>query len=138
VDFDDFISKNISKNPTPGEIYTLFERFLATTNDNSWTWYVNDKEFKFEEYFTKDNINSLFRLISKTDFYKDEYKNIFKYIKSIIKRAFKITFKIYTKEELLDIERTKKMYENQINKRLPIYRKKFFKLVPLMVDKWVK
>lgn len=141
VDFDNFISKNISKNPTPGEIYSLFERFLIhVTNsdkDLSWTWYVNDREFKFENFFKKDDLNSLFRIISKTDFYKDEYKNVFRYIKSIIKRAFKLTFKIYTKEELLDIERTKKMYETQINKRLPNYRKKFFKLVPLMVDKWV-
>lgn len=139
ADFDDFISNNISKNPTPSEIYNLFEKFLAGNQDKSWTWYTKDDEFKFEDYLTSSQINRLFhQFVYIKDFYKDEYDNVIKYLKSQIKKAFKSSFNKYTKEELLEINRTKKMIESKINKRLPKFRKKFFRLVSIMIDKWCK
>ncbi len=143
VSFDKFISDylhfNLLDNPTPSDIYNLFEKFLSQSPDTSWTWYVYDKEFRFENHLTESQINRLFhQFVFTKDFYKDEYDSIFTYIKSYIKKAFRSTFNNYNEEELTDIEKNKKLIENKINQRLPKYRKKFFRLVTLMVDKWCK
>jgi len=139
IDFDEFISNSEIDDPTPGEIYELFEKFLSQTSDNSWTWYIKDDKFKFEDYFSNSLINRLFnQFIYTKDFYADEYENMFKYIKSILMKSYKRVFNSYSDKEIIEIKRTKKLFENKINHRLPKYRRKMFKLVPLMVDKWCK
>ena len=139
IDFDEFISKSKIKDPTPGEIYELFESFLSQSEDISWTWYVKEDEFKFENYFSDSLINRLFnQFVYTKDFYADEYENMFKYIRSIFKKSYRRIFNSYSDEEIIEIKRTKKLFERKINQRLPKYRKKLFKLVPLMVDKWCK
>jgi len=139
IDFDEFIKSSEIDNPTPGQIYELFEKFLIGYHDVSWTWYVKDDEFKFEDYFSDSLINRLFnQFVYTKDFYSDEYENMFKYIRSILKKSYRKVFNKYTSEEIIEIKRTKKLFERKINQRLPKYRKKLFKLVPLMVDKWCK
>lgn len=139
IDFDEFIKNSQINNPTPGQIYDLFEKFLSQTSDVSWTWYVKDDEFKFEDYFSNSLINRLFnQFVYTKDFYSDEYENMFKYIKSIFKKSYRKIFNSYTDEEIIEIKKTKKLFERKINQRLPKYKKKLFKLVSLMIEKWCK
>lgn len=137
IEFDNFIAKNISSDPTPMEIWSLFERFLISTNDKSWTWYFKDDEFKFENYLPKSQINRLFtQFIYKGDIYKGEYDNLIKWLITGIKRLFKTKLNKYSEGELMEINKIKRFYEKQINIRLPKYRKRFLRMVQLMVDKW--
>jgi hypothetical protein len=137
IDFDNFIAKNISDNPTPTEIWSLFERFLMSNRDNSWSWYFKDEKFKFEDYLSKSQINRLFtQFIYNNDIYNDEYNSLIKWISTSIRRLFKTKLNKYSEKELKDIDKVKRFYEKQINLRLPKYRRRFLRIVQLMVDKW--
>ena len=50
----------------------------------------------------------------------------------------KTKLNFYSKEELSEIQRSKKKVEIEINKRIQKYRKKFFRLITLMSEKWCK
>ena len=137
IDFDSFVAKNISDNPTPNEILSLFERFLISNRDDSWLWYFKNDEFKFEDYLSKAQINRLFtQFVYKNDIYNGEYDNLIKWLITGIKRLFKTKLNKYSEGELMEINKIKRFYEKQINMRLPKYRKKFLRIVQLMVDKW--
>ena len=136
-EFDNWISSRVSSNPTPKEIWGLFAEFLTSVKDRTWSWYFMDGEFRFSDYLSDAQINRLFtQFIYNKDIYRGELDNPVKYFTIGLKKSFKTKFNKYTQDELKEIEKLKKFYEKRINHRLPRYRRKFSRLIQLMIDKW--
>jgi len=137
MEFDDFLKDKKSLIKKPGDVATAFDVFLDTRKDKSHLYYfVKDFSFEWLLNGNKRKINQILHSISNKDFYPKEYNNNYRFIETMVKKAFKSTFNRYSEEEMRDIEKTKKTYEKMINKNLKKYNKKFFKIVPAMVEKY--
>lgn len=151
-DFDNFLLDLIKngylkdKKIEPIDIKICFYSFLSKTEDKSWTWYTYVTNFKFTDYMHKKDINNLFlslikdkniELSGKDLIYSiNLYKDVYKYLKNKIFKIFKID-KI-KKEDQDKIDKLVNYFESDIRKINKIYRKKMYRLIPLMIEKYVK
>ena len=153
IDVNQLREATIRVNINNSTILQYFYEFLTKSNDTSWTLYWNAKRgltvtkgkgsvganFKFEDFLDKDQINRLFYNYAYTkNLYPNEYNNLFTLLRDNIKRSYKTIFKKYSEKDLIEIERNKKFFENEINRKVDKYYKKMLRLVTLMCEKWVK
>jgi len=146
VDIDNYLQNNIKRIKNKELVKNLMEEFLNNEPDKSYTWWVGyfdgkktNREFNFSNYLSNDNINKFFFIINKEKMpIKYSFKETFKEIFSDILDVIKIKFNKYSKKEIDAIQKTRKEYEKEINKRKNIFRKKFFRLFSIMTDKYGK
>jgi hypothetical protein len=152
VDLDIYLKKIIDiKKQSPNDksvskdfIIDVIKGFLNTCDDMTYTWWVGyfngekvSKEFNFSNYLKESDINRLFYLITKKDFKPGySYTDMFKEIYFDLKNILKTKMNIYSKEDKVLIQKYRKSFELEINKRKKVFSKKFYRLFSIMVDKY--
>ena len=153
-DFDEYLKNIISNigktNLTPSIIVKSFNEFLKKHEDRTWTWYLGDREFKFKNYALKEDINLLFHKIiipiMKNGKVEEDIDLTFYSISNMIKSAWnKIKELLFGRKKLeisekeqIEINRAIKKLENNINRKKKRYNSKFRKMIPLMIEKYIK
>jgi len=152
VDLDIYLKKIVDiKKQSPNDksvskdfIIDVIKGFLNTCDDMTYTWWVGyfngekvSKEFNFSNYLKESDINRLFYLITKKDFKPGySYTDMFKEIYFDLKNILKTKMNIYSKEDKVLIQKYRKSFELEINKRKKVFSKKFYRLFSIMVDKY--
>lgn len=152
VNIDEYIQEHVrmSKKLSPDKkidkehIILLCKKCLEESKDLSYTWWIGwlsdtktDKEFKFSNYLKEKDINRLFYLISKNDFNPGcSFIDIFKDVYLDLKKMIKTKFNIYSKKDKILIQRKRKIFEAEINKRKRKFSKRFYRLFSIMVSKY--
>lgn len=134
------IDKIVSKD----FIVQIIKGFLNTCEDFTYTWWVGyfngtevSKEFNFSNYLKESDINRLFYLITKKDFNPScSYIDMFKEIYLDLKNLIKMKLNIYSKKDKILIQKNRKIFEKEINRRKKIFSKKFYRLFTIMVEKY--
>lgn len=147
-DFDQQVSK--MQNPTSSSIIDAFNSFLKNHADGTWGWYLTDREFKFNKYATQDQINLLFHnviipVMKKQDVNQDvdvTFYNVYNMIKALWDKIKELLFgkKLIelTPQQQLEVNKAVKTIEDNINKKRKRYNIKFKKIIPFMIEKYVK
>lgn len=146
-DLDEYVSK--LKNPSSKDIIIAFNDLLKNHTDKTWTWYITDKPFTFSTFLNDINTKILFKkiivpIINNKEVVEDidmTFYSIFHMIKSYYNKIKEFIFgrkENFTKEDDIEISRAIKKVENNINKKRDRYGKKMKKLIPLMIEKYVK
>lgn len=140
--FDIFLSKQ-NKDFTTTEIRELFFDYKKWSDDPTFIWYTVDSNynFTFDKFVDKDELRVVFNYIisehSRRTF-KNPYLDFLSYLVADIKKNIKIRFKLFTDKEKLEIEKSIRFFEKDINKRIQKYKKRMSRIVTLACDKYVK
>lgn len=135
--------KKSSYKLTTDAIRTLWKGFLQEHEDATWSYYTTNRVFKFNNYFTKRELNKIF-LYMISDYgdsrkiYANPYRDYYSFFMWSIKKDIRTTFNIYSKEQQLKIDTLIKHFETDINKRILKYRKRMTRIVTIACDKYVK
>lgn len=137
INFDNYVSERIDQVSKPSDIYDLFEEYLSKSKDKSWTFYIRIENFKFEDLLSDRQINRLFinYIIQDNKYNYSDINDILRYIRLNFKKLTNFVLNKYNEEDLKKAKKIKKEIEYKINKKIPIYRKKIYKLVTLVGEK---
>ena len=144
--FDLFLSKQ-NKDFTTSEIKELFLDSKQWTKDSVFSWYTvgwgqeANYNFTFDKFFDKDELRVVFNSIisehSRRTF-KNPYLDFLSYLVADIKKNIKIKFKLFTNKEKIEIEKSIRFFEKDINKRIQKYKRRMSRIVTLACEKYVK
>ena len=141
-DFDLFLSKQ-NRNFTTNEIKDLFFDYQQWSEDGIFSWYTvaSDYKFNFERFVDKDELRVVFNYIileQERRTFKNPYLDFLSYLVTDIKKNIKIKFKLFTDKEKMEIEKTIRFFEKDINRRIQKYKKRMSRIVTLACEKYVK
>jgi hypothetical protein len=135
--FNEYIKTHISDNPSSKEIIQLFNSFLTSYKDKTFTWYLKQDELKFRDYLKEDELYYCFyHLIN--DGYLSKILDIYTELRSYLVYLNLNKHQLFSNKEKEKINKFISDLEKYINNKTPIYRKKVMRLISLMTDKWVK
>ena len=135
--FNEYIKNNISNNPNNKEIIQLFNSFLKSYKDKTFSWYLKKDELKFRDYIEEDELYYCFQHIISSG-YLDNFSDIFKELRGYLIHLNLNKHHLFTNKEKEKINKFIFGLEKYINNKIPIYRKKVLRLISLMSDKWIK
>jgi hypothetical protein len=147
MEFMDDIVEHMEKSKSDHKLTTedirhLWKGFLQEHNDSTWSYYTTNRTFRFSEYFTEAELNTIFLyMISDYDdrvIYKNPYVDIAGYFIRKAKKNLKSTFNYFTKEQKSKIDPIVRHFEIDINKRIVKYRKRMTRIVTLACERYVK
>lgn len=135
--FNEYIKTHISDSPSNKEIIQLFNSFLDSYKDKTFTWYLKKDELKFRDYLKEDELYYCFYHIIDDNYLINVF-DVLREMRSYLIYLNLNKYYFFTKKEKEKINKFISDLEKYINKKIPIYRRKVMRLIPLMSDKWVK
>ena len=135
LNIDDYLSKNLKKNPTSKDVVTLVDHYLEKVDDGTFKIWKIDFNIDITKNSTKKELINIFNeildnkpLLPNLNFndIKGTYKSLIRFIKSQI--GIEVTID--------NFDNLVKKVNLEINKNRKKFNKKFNRLYSVMVDKY--
>lgn len=137
------IAKDMNKEDiTYKLIQEKFKEFIDKDYKMICMFYFMKAKFKFDIFCPEKLMNKVFlylisnRQIDKTFTEKNPYKGLYQIVKYSLERLIRSVFNTYSDEQKREIEKVKKFFETDINRKNKIYSRKVLRIVTLTYDKY--
>lgn len=140
--FKDRVKDMNTKDITYNFIHEEFKSFIEREFKLIYAFYSMKIKFNFNIFCTEKLINKLFLYIINNKKINinfengNPYKGIFSAIRYSFESVIRNVFNTYSKEQKLEIAKTRKFFENDITRKNKVYSRKILRIIPLIYDKY--
>jgi len=133
----DNIFKGIDKESiTRQNILGFFKEFIKTHDTDTFQTYLSPGPFSFKDYIRESELDKIILYyISDKEFNKG-ISSFLSFIKYKFIKSYRTILNSYTPEQKKEIDKIKKYFESDINKKQLKYQKRTYRVITLMYDKY--